>query len=223
VNWDWHYAGSILPSLLRGLLTTVEVTLMASALAAVLGLAIAVIWHVRVPVLSQALLAIARFVRGTPLLVQLFAIFFLLPLIMPALSPTTCAVFGLGLNYSTYMAEAFRAGIEGVPAAQWEAATALNLPVRSTWVRIVAPQIVVPTLPVLGNYVNSMFKISALVSAIGVGDLFNAAITAGNSTYRYTEPLTLVGLLYLGVSVPVTIMLRLAETRVATRWESHGA
>jgi polar amino acid transport system permease protein len=223
MNWSWGYAGSVLPSLLRGLLVTVEVTLMASALAAVLGLVIAVIGHVRVPLLSPALLAFARFVRRTPLLVQLYAIFFLLPQVMPALSPMTSAVLGLGLNYSTYMAEAFRSGIEGVPVGQWEVATALNLPVRATWIRIVAPQMIVPTLPVVGNYVNSMFKISALVSAIGVGDLFNAAITTGNSTYRYLEPLTLVGLLYLGISVPLTIALRLAETRVAARWESHAA
>jgi polar amino acid transport system permease protein len=83
--------------------------------------------------------------------------------------------------------------------------------------------VIAPTLAVVGDYVNSMFKISALVSVIGVGDLFNAAITAGNSTYRYLEPPTLAGLLYLGVSVPLTIALRLAGTRVAAPWESHAA
>jgi polar amino acid transport system permease protein len=75
----------------------------------------------------------------------------------------------------------------------------------------------VPTLPVIGNYVNSMFKISALVSAISVVDLFGAATINANSTYRYLEPFTMVGLLYLVVSVPVTVLLHLAERRVARR------
>jgi len=82
---------------------------------------------------------------------------------------------------------------------------------------------VVPTLPVIGNYVNSMFKVSALVSAISVVDVFNAATIAGNSTYRYLEPFTLVGLLYLAVSIPVTILVYFAGRRVAQRQESHAA
>jgi polar amino acid transport system permease protein len=82
---------------------------------------------------------------------------------------------------------------------------------------------IAPTLPVIGNYINSMFKISALVSAISVVDVFNAATIAGNSTYRYLEPFTMVGLLYLTVSIPVTILLRLAENRVAQRQGSHAA
>jgi ABC-type amino acid transport system permease subunit len=76
--------------------------------------------------------------------------------------------------------------------------------------------------PEVGLEAVHQVKISALVSAIGVGDLFDAAITAGNSTYRYLESLSLVGLLYPGVGVPLTIALGPAETRVAARWESHA-
>jgi polar amino acid transport system permease protein len=217
MTWDWAYATSLLPDLFKGLLVTVQVTLLASALALVLGTGMAVVWRTRVRILSPALLGFARVIRGTPLLVQLYIIFFLLPEILPALSPTTSAVIGLGINYSTYMAEAVRAGIDGVPAGQWEVATALNLSPRTTWTRIVLPQMFVPTLPVIGNYVNSMFKISALVSAISVVDLFGAATINANSTYRYLEPFTMVGLLYLVVSVPVTVLLHLAERRVARR------
>ena len=217
MTWDWSYAASLLPDLLKGLLVTVQVTLLASTLALVLGTGMAVVWRTRVRILSPALLGFARVIRGTPLLVQLYIIFFLLPEILPALSPATSAVIGLGINYSTYMAEAVRAGIDGVPAGQWEVATALNLSPRTTWTRIVLPQMLVPTLPVIGNYVNSMFKISALVSAISVVDLFGAATINANSTYRYLEPFTMVGLLYLVVSVPVTVLLHLAERRVARR------
>ena len=223
MTWDWSYAASLLPDLLHGLVVTVQVTLLASALAIVLGIGMAVTWHLRVTVLSPLLLGFARVVRSTPLLVQLYIIFFLLPDVMPALSPTTSAVLGLGLNYSCYMAEAVRAGLAGVPVGQWEVATALNLPPRKTWTRIILPEMIAPTLPVIGNYINSMFKISALVSAISVVDVFNAATIAGNSTYRYLEPFTMVGLLYLTVSIPVTILLRLAENRVAQRQGSHAA
>ena len=217
MTWDWSYAASLLPDLLKGLLVTVQVTLLASVLALVLGAGMAVVWRTRVRILSPALLGFARVIRGTPLLVQLYIIFFLLPEILPALSPVTSAVIGLGINYSTYMAEAVRAGIDGVPEGQWEVATALNLSPRTTWTRIVLPQMLVPTLPVIGNYVNSMFKISALVSAISVVDLFGAATINANSTYRYLEPFTMVGLLYLVVSVPVTVLLHVAERRVARR------
>jgi polar amino acid transport system permease protein len=222
VTWDWGYASSVLPDLLRGLVVTVQVTLLASALALVLGTAMAVVWRLRVPVLSPALLAFARVIRGTPLLVQLYIIFFLLPEVMPAMSPTTSAVLGLGINFSTYMAEAVRAGLAGVAVEQWEVATALNLPPIKAWTRVVLPQMIAPTLPVIGNYVNLMFKVSALVSAISVVDVFNAATIAGNSTYRYLEPFTMVGLLYLAISIPVTVLLRLAESRIAQRQESHA-
>ncbi|MBO0876970.1 MAG: ectoine/hydroxyectoine ABC transporter permease subunit EhuD [Pseudonocardia sp.] len=222
MTWDWAYAASLVPALLEGLLVTVEVTLLASALALVLGLGMAIVWRLRVPVLSPLLLGIARVIRGTPLLVQLYIIFFLLPEVLPALSPMVSAVIGLGVNYSTYMAEAVRAGLDGVPAGQWEVATALNLSPRTTWMRVVLPQTVPPTLPVIGNYVNSMFKVSALVSAISVVDVFNAASIAGNQTYRYLEPFTMVGLLYLVVSVPVTALLRMAEVRVARRLGSQA-
>ena len=223
MTWDWSYAASLLPDLLQGLIVTVQVTLLGSFLAIFLGVVMAVIWRLRVPVLSPLVLGYARIIRGTPLLVQLYAIFFLLPQVMPALSPATSAVLGLGANYSTYMAEAVRAGLSGVPTGQWEVATALNLPARKTWTRVILPQMVVPTLPVIGNYVNSMFKVSALVSAISVVDVFNAATIAGNSTYRYLEPFTLVGLLYLAVSIPVTILLYFVGRRVAQRQESHAA
>lgn len=222
MTWDWDYASSVLPDLLRGLIVTVQVTLMASALALALGVVMAIVWRLRIALLSPVLLGFARIIRGTPLLVQLYIIFYVLPQFLPTLSPTTSAVLGLGINYSTYMAEAVRAGLAGIPAGQWEVAIALNLPSRKAWTRIILPQLIAPTLPVVGNYVNSMFKISALVSAISVVDVFNAASIAGNATYRYLEPFTMVGLLYLAVSVPVTIVLRLAENRVTRRQESHA-
>jgi polar amino acid transport system permease protein len=222
MTWDWAYAASLIPTLLKGLLVTVQVTLLASALALALGVAFAVVWRLKVPIASPVLLVFARVIRGTPLLVQLYIIFFLLPDVVPAMSPMVSAVLGLGINYSTYMAEAVRAGLDGVPAGQWEVATALNLPPRATWTRVVLPQMLPPTLPVIGNYVNSMFKISALVSAISVVDVFSAASIAGNDTYRYLEPFSMVGLLYLIVSVPVTALLHLAEVRIARRQEPHA-
>lgn len=213
--WDWAYVADAMGPLLRGLLTTVVATVLGSAIALVLGLLIAIGRRAQVPVLSRVLGWVVEFVRGTPLLVQLFFLFYVLPQTGLVLSPLTTGVIALGLNYSAYTAEVYRAGIEGVPRGQWEAGRALNLSTRDVWLRIVLPQVVPATIPVLANYVNQMFKDSALLAAITVLDLLNSAMTLGASTYRYLEPVTLAGLLFLMVSYATSVGTRLLERRLA--------
>lgn len=212
--WDWTYAAHSIGTLLHGLLTTVIATLSGSAIALVLGLVVAVGRRSRNHVVRAVLGWAVEFVRGTPLLVQLFFLFYVLPQIGLALSPLATGIVALGLNYSAYTAEVYRAGIEGVPRGQWEAARALNLSTRDVWLRVVLPQAVPGTIPVLANYVNQMFKDSALLAAITVFDLLNSAMTLGASTYRYLEPVTLAGLLFLVVSYATSVLTRLLERRL---------
>lgn len=214
--WDNAFAISIIPELLWGLLTTVQITVVGMAIAAALGLVVAVFRYLRIPVLSRVLGALVYFIRGTPLLVQAFFVFYVLPEYGIAMSALATGIIVIGVNYSAYTAEVYRSGIEGVPAGQWEASTALNLPRARTWTAIILPQAVRRVVPLLGNYLVQMFKDSAILSAITVYELMSVAKAIGQSDFRYIEPFTLAALLYLIVSVPCTLILRRLEIRYGT-------
>jgi polar amino acid transport system permease protein len=213
--WDSKFAVSILPDLLRGLWVTVQVTMGGFAIAMILGLVVAVLRFSRVPVLHHVLSFYVLFVRGTPLLIQAYCAFFVLPMYGVSLSPLVTGIIVIGVNYSAYTAEVYRSGIEDVPRGQWEAATALNLPATATWSRIVLPQAVRLVIPILGNYLIQMFKDSAVLSAITVFELLAHAQALGSSHFRYLEPLTIAGLLFLLVSYPASQIVRRLEHRLA--------
>lgn len=212
--WDWAFAWSTVPILLRGLLITVEATIIGSVIALVVGLPVAMLRRSGSVVVRGIAKAYIDLVRGTPLLVQLFFAFYALPNYGVELSPLTTGVLVLGINYSAYTAEVYRAGIEGVPQGQWEAARALSLPVGHTWRHVVLPQAVPRVVPALGNYVNQMFKDSALLGAIMVPELLQDAKTIGGLTYRFLEPMTIAGLMFLAVSIPVALLVRVLERRL---------
>lgn len=213
--WDQQFAISIIPQLLEGLSVTVQVTLLGFAIAATLGLVVAIIRRLRIPVLSRFFDGYVLFVRGTPLLVQAYTAFFVLPAYGLRFSALVTGVVVMGINYSAYCAEVYRAGIQDVATGQWEAATALSLPHRTTWGRVILPQAIRSVVPVLGNYLVQMFKDSAVLAAITVFELLNAAQSIGSSSFRYLEPLTLAGLLFFLVSFPASHLFRTLERRLA--------
>lgn len=209
--WDSNFALNILPDLLRGLATTVEVTVIATIIAMVVGLVVAIIRHSRVPGLAQLATLLVQFIRGTPLLVQAYFAYYVLPTYGVRYSALVTGVIVLGINYSAYTAEVYRSGIEGVPRGQWEAALALSLSARRRWQSVILPQAIRTVTPALGNYVIAMFKDSAILSAITVNELLNHATTIGSSQFRYVEPLTLAGALYWIVSYPAARLVRRLE------------
>jgi polar amino acid transport system permease protein len=213
VIWDWAYTWDILPDLLRGLVVTVQATLVGSVVAMVLGLVFALLRRSRLAVVRIVTGGFVEFVRSTPLLVQLYFLFFVLPSLGITLSGFQAGVIGLGVHYATYTSEVYRAGIEGVPRGQWEAATALNLPTSRVWRSVILPQAIPRVLPALGNYVIAMFKETPLLSAITVLEMLAVAKGLGGQTFRYLEPLTLVGLLFLLVSLPASLTVRRLERR----------
>lgn len=215
MTWDNEFALEILPDLLRGLWVTVQLTLVSMALALVVGMAVAMIRYVKIPVISALFTFYVLFVRGTPLLVQAFFVYYVLPDYGITLPTFATGVIVLGLNYSAYTAEVYRAGIEGLDRGQWEAATALSLPRRRTWSRIVLPQSVKTVIPVLGNYLIQMFKDSAVLAFITVVELLRTANTIGSSEFRYLEPLTIAGLLYFVVSYTASLLVKQLERRHA--------
>ncbi|GAA4495242.1 ectoine/hydroxyectoine ABC transporter permease subunit EhuD [Actinoallomurus oryzae] len=211
--WDWHFAGKILPDLLRGLVVTIEATLLGYAVALVLGLLWAVLRRSPSRILNQVVRWVVEFIRSTPLLVQLFFLFFALPSIGLTFSALVTGVIGLGVHYSSYTSEVYRAGIADVPVGQWEATTALNLPRRRVWFGVVLPQAVRKVIPTLGNYLIAMFKDSPLLLAITVPEMLHSAYEVGAKSLRFLEPMTIVGVLFVIVSVLSSLLLRRLEFR----------
>jgi polar amino acid transport system permease protein len=219
-SWNWHYAASCVPGLLRGLVVTLEAAGAGYAMALVLGLVWALARRSGPAPVARGAVAVVEFVRSTPLLVQLYVFYFLLPEIGLPLSALAVGILGLGLHYSAYVSEVYRAGLEAVPKEQWEAARALSLGTARTYRSIVLPQAIPAMIPVLGNYLMSLLKDTPLLSAITVVDLLQEAKIQGSESFRYVEPVTLVGLTFLAVSLLASIFIRKAETRWS-RVEGH--
>jgi polar amino acid transport system permease protein len=126
-------------------------------------------------------------------------------------------VTGLGLHFSTYTSKVFRAGIENVPTGQWEASKALNYNGYQTMRHVILPQAIPAMIPPLANYLITMFKETPLLSAITVVELSNAANIFSNSNYKYPEPMTLVGVFFLIVSVPAAYLAMKLEKKYSPK------
>jgi polar amino acid transport system permease protein len=213
MDWDWAFVREILPTLLEGVKLTILATLLGSVVAAVMGLAFALLRRSPNRLVARITSFFVEFVRGTPLLVQLYFLFYVLPDLGILLAPLVAGVIGLGLHYGTYMAEVYRAGIENVPRGQWEAAKACNLTGAQTWIHVILPQALPPMIPACANYFVAMFKETPLLSAITVLELMNQARSVANFNYRYLEPMTLVGVFFLIISLISVVALRMLERR----------
>ncbi|MGG3573602.1 ectoine/hydroxyectoine ABC transporter permease subunit EhuD [Bacillus gobiensis] len=209
--WDWSYAISIVPQLIDAMWITIAATVAGFITAAILGLLWAVCRRSSFKPLVFLVTCIVDFVRNTPLLVQLFFIFYVFPEYGVSLSPFAAGVIGLGLHYSTYLAEVFRSGIESIPKGQWEAGEALNFSKPKLWLRIILPQSIAPIIPVLGNYFIVMFKETPLLSAITLVEMMQTAKIIGSGSFRYLEAFTLVGLIFLLLSYPASLLVRYVE------------
>lgn len=207
----------LLPPLLEGAWLTVRITaagaMLAIALALVAGLARLSPWR---PVRALASVYIEVF-RGTSLLVQLFWLFFVLPLppFRVELAPFTVAVLGLGLNIGAYGAEVVRAAIQAVPRSQTEASVALNMSPALRMRRIILPQAALAMLPPWGNLLIELLKGTALVSLITLGDLTFRANQLNATTFRTVEIFTLVLILYFVLAQVIALAIRLAERRLS--------
>ncbi|WP_280391318.1 ectoine/hydroxyectoine ABC transporter permease subunit EhuD [Nocardia brasiliensis] len=220
-KWRWDRFFEAFPFIWDGLVVTIEYTLLGSLVAYLLGLLFAMIRRMRIPVVDQLLWAFIEFVRSTPLLVQIFVLYWVVrPELLDALPIDTqrllVGVTALGVHYACYTSEVFRAGIDAVPVAQWEAATALNLPRLRTWTDVVLPQAIPRVLPALGNYTIAMFKEVPLLSAIVVLDMVYQIKTvyAADAGGAGPEAWFAVGLTFLALSYPSSILVRKLERRV---------
>jgi polar amino acid transport system permease protein len=215
--WDWGYTWEILPILARASIVTVEATILGFVLAATLGLGLAMLRMARSNWVSLPTAGFVEFIRSTPLLIQIFFVFFVFPEFGVNLSAMTAGVLAIGIHYATYCSEVYRAGLDNIPRGQWEASTALNLSGYHTFRDVIIPQAIPPIVPALGNYLVALFKETPLLSAIAVLELMQTAKILGSENFRYTEPITLVGLFFLVFSLVTAALIRMFESWLRRR------
>ena len=214
-NFDIAFAWSLVPDMLRALAVTAYATVYGFTIAVVLGLFLALGRRSDKRVVSLPFTWFIEFVRSTPLLVQLLFLFNGLTYFGILLSPLQALVIGLGVHYATYCSEAYRAGINSVNKGQWEAAIALNLGTTTKWSRVILPQAIPNIVPALGNFLVAGFKDAPLGFVVNVTGLLFFANTIRGRTFRPVEPLILIGIGFLLVSLPAAWLVRRLEERIA--------
>ncbi len=205
-------------ALAQGLLITFAVVLWSQLISWVAGFAISVSRLSKLPILARVSGAYVEFFRGTPELVQIFWIYYCLPLVFGLrLSSVTSGIVALSLFGSAYVGEIFRAGIQAVPRGQVDAARSLGMSAALTMRRIVMPQAVRIVLPPLVSNFADTLKVSALVSTIIVPELMYQATYLNSLTFRPMEFYTTVGLTYFAIVYPVSLLVRRLERKLAAR------
>lgn len=206
---------SFMPTFGKAALVTLEVSICAMVLAIVLGLTLAVCRMFAPAPLRWLARGYIEFVRGTPVLIQLFFIFYGLPNVGIRLSPFWAGVIGLGLNYAAYEAENYRAGLLSVPRQQMEGALALAMTRGQALRHVVIPQAVRVSLPPVTNDFISLLKDSSLVSMITLVDLTKAYGQLANTYYDYFGLGLLVAVIYFVLGLPFVRLARWAEFKLA--------
>ena len=215
--FDFIYTWEILPILIKAFWVTIKATLVGFILAAVAGLLFAVLRRSPARWIRWPVTGFLEFIRSTPLLVQLFFLYYVLPQYGIKFEAFTIGVLALGFHYSSYTAEVYRSGIESIPKEQWEAAIALNYRRPQIWTKIIIPQAIPPVVPVLGNYLITMFKDAPLLAAITVVNAMHMVQKLGARTYQYLEPMTLLGALMLVVSLISAFLVQRLDKYLKSR------
>lgn len=161
--------------------------------------------------------------RGTSALVQLFWLFYVLPLFGPTIDPFTAGVLGVSLNVGAYAAIVVEASIRAVPKAQYEAAVAINMSSFNRMRRIILPQAIRIMIPPFGNLAIQLFKLTALVSFIGISDLTYTAYQLNQTTYLTVQVFTIVLFIYFAIGLCITIGMKLLEQRYSRGIRLGGA
>jgi polar amino acid transport system permease protein len=202
------------PDLLDGLWLTILLTFASMTLALLIGLGLALCRLSRRNAVRWPATTFVEIIRGSPLLLQLFYIYYVFPFIGLKLPPLAAGILGLALNYGAYLSEVFRAGVLAVDRGQWEAADALGIRHAHTMALVVLPQAIRIVIPPVGNYFISLFKDTALVSTISIAELIFRGQLIAADTFKYLQVYTIIFALYLAISFPASLGVRLLERRL---------
>ena len=158
------------------------------------------------------------FFRTIPEVVIIFWVYYCLPILMQiTISAEACGIIALSLFAGAFLAEIFRAGVLAVPQGQVEASHALGIPTYHIWRKIILPVAVRRMVPAFMNFLTDLVKASALLSAIGISELFYQASVLGNTTYRHMEFFTAIAVLYFAIIFPISVYARRVERRLVAR------
>lgn len=217
MEWRWGWTWELLPRFIDATGKTLIAAGGGYAIAVILGLVLVLAQRTPFRLITFITREFVEMIRSTPLLLQVFFIFYVGPQFGVQLSPWMSGLLAIGLHYGAYLSEVYRGGIESVPKGQWEAATAINMSVVKTYRRLIIPQALPPAIAGMGNYLVGIFKDTPMLSVIGVAELMHTANSVGAESYRYLEPYTMVGVIFLVISLPTAFLITHFEKWVRRR------
>ncbi|MHC9293976.1 amino acid ABC transporter permease [Mycobacterium sp. LTG2003] len=210
------YYGDLVPyliPLLKGLAVSIGVSLVAAVVGGAFGILLYTGRTSKVSILRGASSAYIEVIRNTPLLLQLYLVYFALPQAGVNLDPVAAGILALSINNAAYMAEIYRAGFQSVPAGLREAGAALGLSPRDTFWRVLFPPAMRNVLPAITNQTILLFLASSITSVVSLPDLMHVMMGITSTTFRTIEAFTVGGLLYFAVAFLIASLSRIAETR----------
>ncbi|KRE12629.1 ABC transporter [Bosea sp. Root483D1] len=213
MSFDLNFAFATLPTILSALSTTMWVSIVSSLGAAVLGFLWEVLRRTSTP-LGWVMQVMIDFIRSTPLLVQIYTLYFVFPYYGVTLPALAVGIIALSVYYSGYLAEVFKAGIDAIDSGQFDAAKALGIGRIATIFLIVAPQMLRNIAAPMGNYFISLLKATPYLAVIAVPEMFGSALDVASDTFRYAEPMLAAGLIFLLLSVSIAQLVKLLEQRL---------
>lgn len=222
MSFDFDYMIHLMPILFKYLGTTVSMALWGLVFALMLAITVALIRVFKVPVLNQLAQLYLSFFRGTPLLVQMFLLYYGLPQIIPALvglDAFTAAIISLTLHFASYMSESIRAAIVGIDRSQMEASLSIGMTKPQLMRRIILPQASRVALPSLMNHFIDMIKSSSLAFTLGVTEIMAKAQMEASSSFKFFEAYLAVALIYWAIVVILTRVQYWAEHKLNKAYE----
>ncbi|HEY5524371.1 MAG TPA: amino acid ABC transporter permease [Clostridium sp.] len=226
-NLDFNTAFKYLvPSLIDGLWIVIQTTILGFTLAIVLGLAMAIGRTSKVKIIRGSLVVFLEFIRGTPLLVQLVYMYYVVPLLISIIiqmwspgyqfkiSSVVAGTIGLGINYGCYISEVIRSSMLSIDGGQTEAALALGLTNNQVLSRIIIPQALRNVIPVFGNYLVMMLKDTSLLAYVSVNEMLLRTQSYASQSFLTIESYTLLAIFYLMLSLPLSQLVKLVEKKM---------
>lgn len=216
-------AAVVLPKLVSAASVTIYVAVAAFAGALVLGVPLIAAHRSGWRLLAGLVALLSDFIRSTPLLLQIYFYFFVLPQFGIVLPAITTGILALSIHYGCFVAEVYRGALEALPQGQHDAVTALGFSRLDAYRRIIVPQLVPFLIPALGNLLVSIFKETPLLASIAVTDIMFVAMQHGADHFQYIEPITLCGLIFLTISLVTSSIIGHLERRVSKVWLGRNA
>lgn len=217
MSFQFAFLAGVLPKLALAAIVNLRLALVIIALAILGGTALTIVRSFKIGPVNAAIAFLISFIRGTPLLIQIFLFYYALPALGLDLSPEAAGVAAIALNSSIFISETMRGALITIDPGQIEAASALALPRRLIWLKVILPQLFRRVLPVLVNEATIVVKGTALLSVITVVDVLRTAQQIASASYRPFETLAGAALVFLAINLTISLLGRRLEGRLAVQ------